>query len=90
MFSKNSNDFLAKLLNSYGPSGFELETASVFGNYLEKFADDIKVDVTGNTIAVLNPDSPFKVMIAGHYDEIGFQVVHISDEGLIYFRNVGG
>ncbi len=31
-----------------------------------------------------------KVMLAGHYDEIGFQVVYISEQGLIYFREVGG
>lgn len=90
MFSKKSNDFLSALLNSYGPSGFETETAAVFRNYLKDYADEVHADVTGNTIAVLNPDSKFKVMIAGHYDEIGFQVVHVSDEGLIYFRNVGG
>lgn len=29
-------------------------------------------------------------MLAGHYDEIGFQIVYISDEGLLYFRPNGG
>ncbi len=90
MFSKKSLDFLGELLTSYGPSGFETETASVFGGYLKEFADEIKVDVTGNCIAVLNPKAEFKVMMAGHYDEIGFQIVHVSEEGLLYFRNVGG
>jgi endoglucanase len=90
MFSKKSLDFLSELLNSYGPSGFEIETASVFSKYLKEYADDIRCDVTGNSIAVLNPKADFKVMMAGHYDEIGFQVVYVSDEGLVYFRNVGG
>jgi endoglucanase len=90
MLPKKSVDFLEKLLLSSGPSGFEEETASVFASYLKDCADDVRKDVTGNTISVLNPKSDFKVMMAGHYDEIGFQAVHISDEGLIYFRNVGG
>ena len=29
-------------------------------------------------------------MLAGHYDEIGFQVVDITDGGLVTFRAVGG
>jgi len=90
MLSEKSLDFLESLLTSSGPSGFEIEPASVFRKYLSKFADSIHTDVTGNTIAALNPESPFKVMLAGHYDEIGFQVVYITDDGLIYFREVGG
>ncbi len=90
MLSKSSREFLGRLMNSSGPSGFEAETASVFRKYLEGFADSVETDIIGNTISVLNPEADFKVMMAGHYDEIGFQVVHISDEGLLYFRNVGG
>jgi len=82
--------FLEKLLICSGPSGFEEETAAVFRAELSSFAEKCYTDVTGNTIGVLNPDAPLKVMLAGHYDEIGFQVVHISEEGLIYFRAVGG
>jgi endoglucanase len=44
----------------------------------------------GNTIASLNTSAPMRVMLAGHYDEIGFQIVYISDEGLLYFRANGG
>jgi endoglucanase len=90
MLSKKSLDFLEKLLTTSGPSGFEEPVAACFGNYTARFADDVRTDVTGNTIAALNPDAPLKVMLAGHYDEIGFQVTHISDEGLLHFRNVGG
>ncbi len=90
MLSAQSLKFLESLLNSSGPSGFEIEPASVFRSYLSKFASSVRTDVTGNTIAVLNPKSAFKVMLAGHYDEIGFQVVYITDEGLVYFREVGG
>lgn len=82
--------FLEELLNSSGPSGFEEETAGIFREYLNKFCDKVETDVLGNTIGVLNPDAEFTVMLAGHYDEIGFQIVHIDDEGLLYFRPNGG
>jgi endoglucanase len=90
MLSKNSLLFLEEFLNTSSPSGFEEKAASCFRSYLEEFADEVKTDVTGNTIAILNGESEFKVMLAGHYDEIGFQITHIGDEGLLYFRSVGG
>lgn len=90
MLSDTSLYFLERFMNTNGPSGFEFEAAACYRQYAETFAHKVSTDVLGNTIAVLNPDAPFKVMLAGHYDEIGFQVTYISDEGFIYFRNVGG
>ena len=43
-----------------------------------------------NSIGVLNPQAEFKIMIAGHYDEIGLQVMYISKEGYLYVRRLGG
>ncbi len=90
MMDKKSLSFLEKLLNSSGPSGFEYQTAEIFRDYLSDFADRVYADVMGNSIGVLDRGDSLKVMLAGHYDEIGFQVVHFSDEGYLYFRSVGG
>jgi len=90
MLSQKSAQFLEQLLNTSSPSGFEEEIALCYKNYLNQFADRVYNDVTGNTFGVLNEKSDFKVMLAGHYDEIGLQITYISDEGLLYFRNVGG
>lgn len=90
MFDKSSLDFLKEFMNSSSPTGFEAEAAAVFRKYTGSFCDEIRKDVMGNTISVLNADAKFKVMLAGHYDEIGFQIVHISDSGLLYFRANGG
>lgn len=90
MLSKTSLAFLEKFLKSSGPSGFEFEPAALFREYAREFADTVTTDVTGNTIACLNPKAQFKVMLAGHYDEIGFQVVYVDDGGLVTFRSVGG
>lgn len=82
--------FFEALLSTVGPSGFEEEPAAVFRNYVEGFCDRVETDAMGNTIAVLNPEAEFRVMLSGHYDEIGFQVVYINDDGMIYFRPNGG
>ena len=90
MLPKSSLKFLEKLLRTCSPSGFENEAAAEFRSYLGSFCHKVSTDVLGNVIGVLNPDAPFKVMLAGHYDEIGFQIVHISDDGLLNFRANGG
>ncbi len=90
MFGKNSIKFLSDLMNSASPSGYEEEAAAVFRNYLSGFCDEVKTDVLGNTAGVLNPGAKMKIMLAGHYDEIGFQIVYISDDGLLYIRPNGG
>jgi len=90
MLTGKSLKFLEELMNCSGPSGFEEETAALYRKYLSSFSEKVYTDVTGNTIGILNGKAETKVMLAGHYDEIGFQVVHISEEGLLYFRVVGG
>ncbi len=90
MIPAASLKFFEELMTSSGPSGFEIPTASIYRSQLLKYAHEVRTDVTGNTIGVLNPESPFRVMLSGHYDEIGFQVVYITDEGLVTFREVGG
>lgn len=90
MPDKGALKFFESLLSTMGPSGYEEEPAAVFRSYMEKFCDRVDTDVLGNTIGVLNPNAPFRVMLSGHYDEIGFQVVYIGDDGLIFFRPNGG
>lgn len=88
--NQTSLKFLETLMNCNSPSGFEEETAACFRSYLAPFCAEVKTDVLGNTVGVLNPGAPMRVMLSGHYDEIGFQIVYISDEGLLYFRPNGG
>ena len=90
MMNKNSLKFMEEFMNSSSPSGYEEEAAAVFRNYVGKFCDEVKTDVLGNTMGILNTGASFRVMLAGHYDEIGFQIVYISDDGLLYFRPNGG
>lgn len=81
--------FLKRFLSTYSPSGYEMEAASVWREYVSQFVP-AKTDVLCNTVGVINPDAEFKIMLCGHLDEIGLQVMYISAEGLVYFRKLGG
>ncbi|HEX2621063.1 MAG TPA: hypothetical protein VHL11_12970, partial [Phototrophicaceae bacterium] len=86
-----SLDFLKRLLSAPGPSTQETRPASVWREEAATFADDIRIDLRGNTFAVLNgsTDVP-RVMLAGHIDEIGIVVTYIDDDGFLWFTGVGG
>lgn len=83
-------DFLARLLDAPGPSGFEVRPARVWREEAETFADSVAVDVSGNSVATVNPEGRPRVMLAGHVDEIGLQVTHVDDDGYLYVDAIGG
>jgi endoglucanase len=87
---KDSLDFLKALLEVPSPSGFEQPVQEVWRSRMGRYADEVRTDVHGNAIAVLNPQGKPRVMLAGHCDEIGFMVNYINDEGFIYFSAIGG
>jgi putative aminopeptidase FrvX len=82
--------FLKRLLDTPGPSGFETAPARVWRSEAESFADRVSTDVTGNSVATVNPDGTPRIMFAGHIDEIGVMIVHVDDEGYLYFSLIGG
>jgi putative aminopeptidase FrvX len=84
------SDFLKRLLDSPGPSGFETAPARVWREGVKAFADEVNADTHGNSVAVLNPSGAPRLMFAGHVDEIGLQITHIDDEGFCYFAGIGG
>lgn len=86
----HSLSFLKRLLDSPGPSGFETAPSRVWREEAATICDDVSVDVSGNSTAVLNPDGRPRVMLAGHIDEIGLMIVHIDDDGFLYFSTIGG
>lgn len=86
----SSIGFLKRLLDTPGPSGFETAPARVWREEVKGFADDVRADVHGNSVAVLNPAGTPRLMLAGHIDEIGLQVTHIDDDGFLYFAAIGG
>jgi putative aminopeptidase FrvX len=85
-----SVDFLKRLLNTPGPSGFEAAPARVWRDEAGSFADRVETDVSGNSLAQLQPDGAPRIMLAGHIDEIGLMLTHIDEEGFLYFDGIGG
>ena len=82
--------FLKKLLDTAGPSGFEQAPGRVWREEVGKFADDVRVDVHGNSVASLNGKGKPRVMLTGHIDEIGIQITHVDEDGFLYFSGIGG
>lgn len=85
-----SLQFLKTLLDTPGPSSFEAAPARAWRAEAERFADQVRADVSGNSYASLNADARPRLMLAGHIDEIGVMVTHIDDDGFVSFDTIGG
>ncbi len=87
-------DFLERLCNAPGVSGFEDAAQALVRSELEPHVDEAWLDRMGNLITVKRTAKRDgvvrKVMFAAHVDEIGMMVSHIDDGGFIRFRAVGG
>ena len=82
---------LEELTNAFGPSGFEWEVQKKLKEYVKSFSDRILQDRSGTLIFTSDGDEQGpKIMIAGHIDEIGFQVSAITKDGFIKFHQLGG
>jgi putative aminopeptidase FrvX len=84
-----SKRFLFELLETSSPAGFEEQAARRWRVEAEHFADEVTVDVNGNSFARLASDGP-KIVFAGHIDEIGLQITYIDDDGFLWFQGIGG
>jgi len=82
--------FLKALQETPSVSGFEQPVGRIIRKRMKPFADKITTDVHGNTICILNPKGSPRIMLAGHCDQIGLMIQHISEEGFLHFSSVGG
>jgi endoglucanase len=85
-----NKQFLENLIKCPSPAGNEVAIQHLWLNELKDYAHALETDMAGNAIAVLNPEAPFKVLLAGHCDEIAFMVNHIDDKGFLSVVAVGG
>ena len=85
-----NKEFLYTLLDSMSVSGHEIGLQKKVIEEMKPHCDKILTDYTGNVICVLNPEAPFKVLLAGHIDEIGLIVTHIQENGLLRVARSGG
>ena len=83
-------EFLKRLLETPGPSGFESRPARVWREEAGKLAERTWADVYGNSFAAVGEERRPRVMLAGHVDEIGLQITWIEESGFLYVDGIGG
>lgn len=83
-------ELLKDLTEANGIPGYEGQVRSIVRKLFEPLGD-ISQDKIGSVICKVDGSSDVpKVMLAGHMDEIGFMVKHITKEGFIHFLPLGG
>ena len=82
--------FLFELLKTGSVSGNEAELEKKIYEYMQDKADLVTVDELGNVTAAINPHAAFKVLAAGHADEIGLMVSAIGSDGTLMVTKIGG
>ncbi|CAN5206081.1 M42 family metallopeptidase [soil metagenome] len=86
-----SYEFFKALIAAPSPSGFEEEARRVWRNEVKTFADSHFTNMHGTEIATVKGRSEkTSLLLMGHIDEIGLIVRYISDDGFLYFAQVGG
>ena len=82
--------FLKELLQARSPSGYEDEAREVVRKRMARVADSFEVDALGSCHATLGTKGSPTLMLAGHIDELGLIIKHVSDKGFLYFDAIGG
>jgi len=82
---------LKELSSADSVTGNEYNVSKILEDHFKTFCDMVRVDKFGNVIGIKKgSESGKKVMITAHYDEIGFIVTSIDEDGFIRFSNMGG
>ena len=79
---------LKELTEANGVPGYEHEVRALVRGYLDPLGQ-IEHDRIGSLVCRQGDSGP-RVMLAGHMDEIGFMVNHITAEGFLFFLPLGG
>lgn len=87
---KRAFEFLRRLLDAPGPSGFEERPSRIWREEAAGFADGVDHDVLGNSWARLSKPGAPVMVIEGHIDEIGLMVTLIDEHGYLLFDAIGG
>ena len=85
-----NKEFLFELLSTCSVSGNEAEVEKKIYDYMQDKADQVTVDELGNVTAAINTSAPFKVLLAGHADEIGLMVTAAGSDGSLMVTGIGG
>jgi len=91
MLDKKATNIMKRMMESFGPSGFERETAQIIKQYMTDYSDKILRDKLGSLIFVAEGESERPhILLAGHVDEVGFVISGIDNTGFLSFNTLGG
>ena len=85
----NLYDVLQKFMTAPSVTGFEEQRRQRIIEAFKEYCDVVEVDVMGNVIGTMG-NGERTVMLAGHYDQLGFMISYVDDDGFASFSNVGG
>lgn len=86
----DTEKLLKELAEANGVAGYEKEVRDVIRRYLEPIGE-ITQDKLGSLVCKKSGEVEHpNVVLAGHMDEIGFMVKHVTKEGFIRFTPLGG
>jgi endoglucanase len=83
-------ELIKKLVEAWGPSGYEHNVRELIRAEAEAYADEITVDPLGNLICRVGQGGT-KVLVAAHMDEIGIMATFAEPKsGYLRFAAIGG
>lgn len=84
-------ELFKELTQLFGPSGYESQVREFIKDKAASYADEVVEDAIGNLILVKKGYGKKKkrIMLSGHMDEIGLQVIKIEDNGMIMVKSLG-
>lgn len=88
-------ELIKNLSSLTGVSGYEQKNAEYISNIFKKYCDNVYTDALGSLIAVRKADikdgeTPKKIMVEAHMDEIGLMITKTDEDGFLYFTSIGG
>ena len=90
-------NLIRELSLAFGPSGCEDSVRELIIEQIQGDCDAYTVDKAGNLIVKIrgrgldyHPESPRRMMLSAHMDEVGFMITEITEEGYLKFGTVGG
>ena len=84
-------ELIRKLVESFGPAGFEDEVRAIIRREVTGLADELRVGKLGDLIAIKKGSGGGqKIMLVAHMDEIGLMVTHVDKRGYARVAPLGG
>lgn len=83
-------DLIKKLVEAWGPSGYEHHIRALIQEEVSSLADEIHTDPLGNLICRVGSGGT-KIMVSAHMDEIGLMATFVEpNSGYLRFSGIGG